>query len=198
MPYVDSINRILELDPVLMVGSHFEPIEGEAIRDGLTRIRDAVLYVHDAVIEGINDGKDVRTLMREIQLPPHLAIPEVHGKVAWGVRSMYEGYLGWFHLESTTELYDVPVGDVYPEIVELGGGVEVFAGNAWKHVRAGEPERALHLAEMALAVEAENQDALRARVAALELLLERSGDVNHYEVEWLKHRIGETREQLWD
>jgi alkyl sulfatase BDS1-like metallo-beta-lactamase superfamily hydrolase len=197
MPYVDSLNRILELDPEMIVGSHFEPIVGrEKIREGITRIRDAVLYVHERVIDGINDGKSVHTLMQEISLPESLAIPEVHGKVSWGVRSIYEAYLGWFHLQSSTELYAVPVRVVYPEIVAMGGGAEAFAGAAAEHVEKGEPERALHFAEMAIAAEPQNRDAQIARLAALELLLERSGGVNHYEVEWLKHRIGETRDDL--
>jgi len=197
MPYVDSLNRVLELDPRMLIPSHFEPIEGrERIREGLIRMRDAVLYVHDQVIDGINDGKDVYTLMREIQLPSELAVPEVHGKVSWGVRSIYEAYLGWFHLDSTTELYPVPARAVYPEVVALAGGPQVFAERAGKLVGSGEPERALHFAELALSVDPEQGDALRARLAALELLLERSGDVNHYEVEWLKHRIAATRDDL--
>jgi alkyl sulfatase BDS1-like metallo-beta-lactamase superfamily hydrolase len=196
LPYVESIDRILALDPVLMVGSHFEPVVGGAIREGLTRIRDAVLYVHEEVIEGINDGKTVHELMREIRLPEHLRVPEVHGKVSWGVRSIYESYLGWFHLTSTTDLYDVPARDVYPEVVALAGGPTAFVRRAREHVQQGEPERALHLVEMALAAEPGNRMALEARLAALELLLERSRGVNHYEAGYLRHRIHETRDEL--
>lgn len=197
MPYVDSLNRILELDPILLVPSHFEPIEGrERIREGITRMRDAVVYVHDRVIEGINDGKTVETMMREITLPEEIAVPEVHGKVSWGVRSIYDAYLGWFHLQSTTELYDVPVRDVYPEIVEAAGGADQIAERAAASIERAEPERALHLSEMALAASPGHRRALEVRLAALEMLLVRSGDVNHYEVEWLKHRIAATREEL--
>ena len=196
MPYVESIDRILELDPVLMVGSHFEPVEGPAIREGFIRIRDAVQYVHDAVIEGVNDGKTVHQLMAEIRLPEHLQVPEVHGKVSWGVRSIYESYLGWFHLNSTTDLYAVPARDVYAEVVGMGGGPDAFAEKAAAHNRAGHPEQALHLSEMALAAAPAHAPSLEARRAALGLLLERSGDVNHYEVEYLRHRIRATDEAL--
>ena len=41
------------------------------------------------------------------------------------------------------------------------------------HALAGEPERALHLAEMALAAEPENTKAHAAQLGALEILLER-------------------------
>jgi alkyl sulfatase BDS1-like metallo-beta-lactamase superfamily hydrolase len=196
-PYLDSLQRVLKLEPELIVPSHFYPVKGkEYIREGVQLTYDAVKYVHDAVIDGMNDGKDVYTLMREIQLPAELEIPEVHGKVSWGVRSIWEAYVGWFYVTSTTELYTVPVRETYPEIVALGGGAEVFGQRAGAHAQHGEPEKALHLAEMALAVEPENRTALEARLAALQVLLERSGDLNHYEVEWLKHRITETRKQL--
>lgn len=39
-------------------------------------------------------------------------------------------------------------------------------------------------------------EGLVTRLAALELLMERSGDENHSEVLWLTHRIGATREEL--
>ena len=64
-------------------------------------------YVNDATVAGMNEGKDVYTLMREIQLPDELAVGEGYGKVSWGVRSIWEGYAGWFHARSTTELYPV-------------------------------------------------------------------------------------------
>ena len=46
--------------------------------------------------------------MREVTLPPELALPQVHGKVPWIVRAIWEEHVGWFRYESTTELYDVP------------------------------------------------------------------------------------------
>ena len=78
------------------------------IRAELTRLRDAVQWVHDETVRGMNEGKDVQTLMREIRLPDELSVGEGYGKVAWGVRSIWEGYEGWFHARSTTELYGTP------------------------------------------------------------------------------------------
>ena len=82
------------------------------------------------------------------------------------------------------------------EVVALAGGPGPFVDRALQHAREGEPERGLHLAEMALATDPDHPAALRARLEALESLLDRSADVNHYEVEWLKHRISETRDAL--
>ena len=58
-----------DLQPELLVTGHFEPIAGaERIHAELTRLRDAIQYIHDQTVAGMNAGKDVRTLMREITL----------------------------------------------------------------------------------------------------------------------------------
>ena len=43
---------------------------------------------------GMNEGKDVFTLMREIRLPDELAVGEGYGKVSWGVRVDLGGLRG--------------------------------------------------------------------------------------------------------
>jgi alkyl sulfatase BDS1-like metallo-beta-lactamase superfamily hydrolase len=174
---------------------HFGEGLTEAVRihDIVFQTRDAVAYVEAAVIEGINDGKDVHTLMREIELPEEISLPEVHGKVSWGVRSIFDDYTGWFHLLSTTELYDVPRTALDPEIVEMAGGPAAVASRAADHLEKGEPVEALHLSDMVLNMEPDHDAALRVRLGALRALLEASGEVNHYETYWLKDRIEKTR-----
>ena len=197
MPYVESLNKVLELEPELIVPSHYYPVTNkEEIREGVTRIRDAVLYVHDAVVEGVNEGKDVYTLMREIKLPPELQVSEGHGKVSWGVRSIWEGYIGWFHMQSATEMYAVPASDVYPDLVAAAGGAGAVARLAQKKLETGNAVEALHLSEIALAAAPKDEAALRAKLTAYENLLEESNDENHYEVFWLRDLIKETRGEL--
>lgn len=195
--YIESLDRVMALEPEMIVPSHFEPVTGAAeIRSGLRRIRDAVAHVHDAVVDGMNAGRSVHELMREIRLPVDLDLTEAHGKVSWVVRSIWEGYAGWFHLASTTELYPVPVSDMYAELAELSGGPDTLARRAAEHVQAGRPVQALHLVEIALAADANHRPSLETRLAALELLLERAGGVSFYEVRWLNHRIALVRQQL--
>jgi alkyl sulfatase BDS1-like metallo-beta-lactamase superfamily hydrolase len=144
------------------------------------------------VIDGINDGRDVHSLMREIQLPEELALPEVHGKVSWGVRSIFDDYTGWFQLQSTTELYDVPRTAIDPEIVDMAGGVAAVAARGAEHLEKGQPVEALHFSDMVLNADPDNDAALRVRLGALRALLEASGEVNHYETYWLRDRIEQT------
>ena len=70
-----DIPKILALEPEIVLPSHGEPIEGrDKIVEKLTRYRNAILYVHDATVKGMNEGKDVFTLMHEIKLPPGVAV----------------------------------------------------------------------------------------------------------------------------
>jgi alkyl sulfatase BDS1-like metallo-beta-lactamase superfamily hydrolase len=196
MPYVESLDKVLALEPEMIVPSHFEPIVGkERIRQDVTRMRDAVLYVHDATVEGMNDGKDVHTLMREIQLPPELALSEGHGKVSWGVRTIWESYSGWFH-DETVQLYAVEPSTVWAEIVEMAGGPQAVATRARARLDAGRPVEALHLVAMSLEADPNDRTSLEVRLAALQELMRLGGGVNHSEVYWLKHRIAATEEAL--
>ena len=197
LPYIRSLDTVLALEPEILVPSHFPPVRGkEKIREAVQRMRDAVQFVHDETIEGMNSGKDVYQLMNEIRLPEHLDLSEGHGKVDWGVRSIWEGYTGWFGFESTTELYPVPRATVYPELARLAGGAGVLAESAQAELDGGRPVEALHLLDVALAAEPGNREALEVRLAALEELLRRSGGENHFEVYWLRHRIAATRDSL--
>ena len=47
---------------------------------------------HDQTVAGMNAGKDVYTLMREITLPPELDVGQGYGKVSWSVRAIWENY----------------------------------------------------------------------------------------------------------
>ena len=151
--FIESLERVLALEPELLLTGHHGPVVGkETIREELTRLRDAVRYVHDETVRGMNHGKDIHTLMREIQLPPELEVGEGYGKVSWSVRAIWENYAGWFHHSSTTELYPVPAKSVHGDLVELAGGADAVRTRASDRLASGEPVEAIHLAEVALSV----------------------------------------------
>lgn len=95
MDYVKSLDRVLALEPEMVLPSHGPAIRGRAeVRRQLTRYRDAILYVHDATVKGMNEGKDVVSLMREITLPSDMNLGESYGALTWSIRGIYEGYVG--------------------------------------------------------------------------------------------------------
>ena len=194
LDYVESLNRVMELKPVILLPSHGEPIAGNAeITRRLTKYRDAILYVHDATVQGMNEGKDVYALMQEIKLPTELDVGEGYGTIAWSVRGIYEGYVGWFDGNPAT-MYETPTAAVYPDLVEMAGGADAVAARAEALRQEGRLQEALHMADVALAADPENLTALRARLAAFESLRAQSRNSN--ESGWLEHGMSETRKQI--
>ena len=193
--FVESLERVLALEPEMLLTGHHGPVAGrETIRDELTRLRNAVQYVHDETVKGMNHGKDIHTLMRDIQLPPELEVGEGYGKVSWSVRAIWENYAGWFHHSSTTELYDVPPSAVHADLVELAGGAEAVAKRAGQKLSEGEPVEAIHLAEVALSAAPRNVEALEVMVAAHERLEAESE--NFWLTQWLRKQLAELRGTL--
>jgi alkyl sulfatase BDS1-like metallo-beta-lactamase superfamily hydrolase len=130
----------------------------------------------------MNAGKDVHTLMRTIEVPAEYDVGEGYGQTKWNVRAIWENYAGWFHHDSSTELYGVSPRSVHPDLVELAGAEAIVAA-ARKRLDAGEPLEAIHLAEIA----GDNLAALEVLVAAHEILLAES--VNFWERSWLQRRL---------
>lgn len=188
--YLSSLDTVRKLDVETLITGHGEPIRGaDKIGAALDKMHAAVSFVNEAVIAGMNGGKDVHTLMREIRLPDELKIGEFHGKVSWAVRAIWEEYSGWFHYDSTTSLYGVPRSSVDADVVELAGGAGKLAARARVKLDAGRPLEALHLVDIALGAERGNVEALGVKKAALQVLLAESGGQNLSETMWLKSEI---------
>lgn len=186
---IASIDRVRDLRPEVLITGHFEPITGaQRISTELTRLRDALTYVHDRTVDGMNAGKDVRTLMREITLPPELEVGQGYGKVAWDVRAIWENYSGWFHHRSTTELYDIGPEQISADLVDLIGADRLVA-RARGHVAAGRPVHAIYLAEPVGHADPEHAGARAVLKAAHEDLL--AASTNFWETAWLAKKIGD-------
>jgi alkyl sulfatase BDS1-like metallo-beta-lactamase superfamily hydrolase len=194
LDYVNSLNKVLALKPEIVLPSHGTPIVGAAeIVKQLTRYRDAIQYVHDETVKGMNAGKDVWALMNEIKLPPELNIGEGYGKLSWSVRGIYEGYVGWFDLNPAT-MYEKPASSVYSDVVKLAGGPDAVARLAMERAQAGQAVEALHLSDIALAADPNHKLSLEAKLKALETLRSRCRNSN--ERGWLEFSINQVKSTL--
>jgi alkyl sulfatase BDS1-like metallo-beta-lactamase superfamily hydrolase len=194
LDWIKSLDTVLQLKPEIVLNGHGDPIIGnQEITKRLQRYRDAIQYVHDETVKGMNSGKDVFTLMQEIKLPESYNLSQVFGKVSWSVRGIYDGYAGWYDMNPAT-MYELPPSSVYPDLVKLAGGPEVIARLAVEKVEAGKPVEALHLTDVALAFDQGNVAALNARIKALELL--QSKCENYVEEGWLEFALAKAKEKL--
>jgi alkyl sulfatase BDS1-like metallo-beta-lactamase superfamily hydrolase len=187
LTYIESLDLVLDLGPDRLLTGHFDPIESaDRIATEVTAMRDAMQWVHDRAVDGMNAGTDVHTLMHEIRTPDHLDIGEGYGKTSWNVRAIWENYAGWFHHRSTTELYDVPPGAVATDLV-AAAGADALVGVARARLDAGEPVVALHLTDIVLAADPADADARAVAAAASRSLLDASS--NFWERAWLTRSI---------
>ncbi len=193
--FVHALDRVMALEPEVLINGHQVVRGADEIRATMQRVRDATTHLRDRTIEGMSAGADLWTLMEQVTLPPELALPEVHGKVPWIVRAIWEEHTGWFRYESTTELYSVPPSAIWADVVEVAGGVEPIVGRARAHADGGRPLHALHLIDMVLAHEPDEPAALAVKRGALEQLLVAAGDENFSEVQWLREEIRTTDQE---
>ncbi|BBY18248.1 MBL fold metallo-hydrolase [Mycolicibacterium litorale] len=183
----ESIDRVRALGAETLLTGHFGPIVGkDRIEWELTRLRDAVTYIHDKTVEGMNAGKDVHTLMREVVLPPELQVGEGYGMVRWNIRAIWETYAGWFHHRSTTELYADSPDRADADLLELAGVAPVLE-RARTLLAAGDTVRAIRLAEIVYRVHPGDNAARQVLIAAHEALLQ--GSTNFWEAAWLRKEI---------
>ena len=197
LDYIDAMNLVLELNPkVVIAHSHFRIVEGEDyIQSSVTQMRDAVQYTWDQTIQGMNEGRTVGELMEEIELPESLQLSQGHGKVSWGVRTIWEIVSGWYDYESVANLYGVPASAVDADLVELAGGPDVLAERAQRYLDRGQPLEALRLLDIAR-VEP-TPSVLETRIATVDQLIEQAQGLGNYsEIGLLRADQRSSRAQL--
>jgi alkyl sulfatase BDS1-like metallo-beta-lactamase superfamily hydrolase len=188
-PYLQSVRTARALRPDVLVTGRHDPIVGAELIDAcLARLHDAVDYVHQRALEGFNAGVDVWTLMRDIELPPELRVGQGYGKVSWAVRTLWESYIGWFRLGSTTELYPDSAGSALAELVDATG-TEVALDRAEAALNRHNAPLAIQLAETVLSAEPESARARTLLASAHRVLLEQGGDISFWENGWLRDQL---------
>jgi uncharacterized sulfatase len=174
--WADANDSMLNEGAEFLVPGHTRPIIGKAaVTEALTDYRDAIRFVFDKTIEGINKGLTPDDLVDYVQLPARLAekdyLREYYGNVEWAVRAIFDGYLGWFD-GNPSNLFPLSPKDAAQRIAKLAGGEEVLLQQAREALNAGDAQWAAQLCDYLLAL---NPDASQARLLkadALESLAE--------------------------
>jgi alkyl sulfatase BDS1-like metallo-beta-lactamase superfamily hydrolase len=174
MQWVASLDAMRELRPAFLVPGHTLPVSGEQeIETRLTDYRDAIQYVHDQTVRGMNEGVLPDALTERVKLPAALAskpwLAEHYGRVDWSVRGIFDGYLGWFGGDAA-DLSPLSPRDRATKIVDLAGGVEQTRDRAIAALEAGETRWALELAGHLLALGEEVEVARSVRAKSLRAL----------------------------
>ncbi len=180
-----------------MIPGHTRPISGaQRVQEILTHYRDAIQYVHDQSIRGINAGLTPDELAEQIQLPPHLAeapyLQPFYGKVSWSARSMFSGKLGWFDGDSAN-LQPLSAKDQARLMARLAGGEEELLRHARALLENREFQAALQLTGHLIRLNPQDQGPKEIRIKALAALAEGEQNPNarhYYLTEALEIRDG--------
>jgi len=126
--WLESLNRIIALQPEHVVPSHTRPVLGaSASAETLTAYRDGLKSIVDQTREGISKGERPDELAAHVKLPPALAehpfLQEFYGGVEWTVRGIYADQVGWFD-GNPTRLFPLPEKERATRLVTIIGGVE--------------------------------------------------------------------------
>lgn len=184
--WVASLDKIRALHPDFLVPSHTGPIKGkDKIYNILTDYRDAIEYVHDQTVRGMNMGMTPDELVEFVKLPPRLAkspyLKEYYGTVAWSVRSVFDGYLGWFD-GNPTNLFPLQPTETARHMADLAGGPDALMKKAVSADKSKDFQWVLNLTDYLLRLDPKNSRARQLRVHALTALGEKSANPNarHY------------------
>jgi alkyl sulfatase BDS1-like metallo-beta-lactamase superfamily hydrolase len=192
-----SLDKMRDLNPEYLVPCHTRPIVGaKKIQEILTNYRDAIQYVHDQSIRGINAGLTPDELAEQIKLPPHLAeapyLQPFYGNVSWSVRSMFTGNLGWFNGDAAT-LQPLTRKEQARLAARLAGGEKELLRHAKELLREKEFQAALELTDHLIQLNPGDAEAKEIRIKALSALGEREENPNarhYYLTEALEVRDG--------
>ncbi|WP_418717189.1 alkyl sulfatase dimerization domain-containing protein [Bilophila wadsworthia] len=184
--WLDRLDEILSYSATYLLPGHTRPLCGkEEVRSVLTGFRDAIRYVLEKTLAGMNEGKDIDTLASEIVLPQEYAslpyLGEYYGCVEWTVRAIFTAYLGWFD-GNPTNLHPLPPKERAEKAVALAGGADAVLRAAEKAVRKGECQWCLELCDLLLTIGVNAEAARRQKAVALTKLAayETSANGRHY------------------
>ncbi|MEO1576733.1 MAG: alkyl sulfatase dimerization domain-containing protein, partial [Pseudomonadota bacterium] len=186
LAWAASLDRMRTLGADYLVPSHTGFLAGrDEIAETLTAYRDAIQFVHDQTVRGMNAGLMPDEIADSVELPPHLAehpyLQEVYGTVAWSVRGIFHGYLGWFSGDAS-ELDPASRSERATAMVELAGGRAALLKAAREKFDEGQYSLASEFAGHLVALDDNHREARQLRHDAFRALADQSTSANarHY------------------
>jgi len=172
--WIQSLDAMIAEQPSSVVPGHTLPVIGKtASLNALQDYRDAIRFVHDKTVEGMNLGMSPEQLVDFVKLPPELAakpdLGEYYGRVAWAVRAIFTGYLGWYD-GNPSNLAPLSPAEEARKVAELAGGIASLLTQARQSLARGEAQWTAQLCDYVLALNSNDVVAKRLKANALTIL----------------------------
>ena len=169
--WIDSLDHMKTFNPEFLFPSHTKPIIGkEVIQNVLNTYRDAIQFVHDQTIRLMNQGMYPDEIAEKIKLPDSIAdspyLKEFYGTVRWSVKSIFNGYLGWFN-GNPAELDPLSREEKAKRILNLAGDIDVMIDDLRLAVEKEDMQWALELSDYLIALDNFTKEVKDLRIEAL-------------------------------
>ena len=179
--WINSIDQMRALNADYIFPSHTLPILGGDISPTLTIYRDGIQYVHDQTIRLMNKGFYPNEIVEMIKLPESIRnspfLYEFYGTVRWSVRSIFNGYLGWFS-GNPTDLDPLTNKEEATRFATIVGGNDPLFIALEEAVNNSDMQWALELSDRLLILEYRIDEVNNLRKQALTYLGKRSSNPN--------------------
>lgn len=166
-----SIGTMRDEGAEYLLPGHTRPVIGKSeVKETLSNYHDAIKFVFDKTIEGINKGMTPDELVEYVKLPEHLAsqpyLTEYYGRVDWSVRAIFEGYLGWFDGNPVNLNKLAPKAEA-EKMAKMAGGKEKLQKNALLAYKEGDYQWAVQLTDYLLALNKNDNEIIILKADAL-------------------------------
>ncbi|TGE31361.1 alkyl/aryl-sulfatase [Desulfosporosinus sp. Sb-LF] len=193
--WVDTLDKLIAYQANYLLPGHTHPIIGEtAVAETLTNFRDAIDYVFTETLKGLNQGLTMDEVTEAVKLPEKWAslpyLGEFYGTVAWSVRGIYAGYVGWFD-GNPTNLNPLPIRNRAEKTIALMGGTESVLSAISQALDNKDAQWAIELADILIAADSTNKEAKQYKAQGLISLghLETSANGRHYYLAYAKELL---------
>jgi uncharacterized sulfatase len=175
--WYESLDKMRDEEAEYLLPGHTRPVVGkENVKTTLLNYSAAIQFVFDKTIEGMNKGMTPDQLVDYVKLPDDLAhlpyLVEYYGRVDWAVRSIFEGYLGWFD-GNPVNLNRLLPRDEAKRMAKLAGGEEKLRANALEAFKEGDFQWSAQLCNYLLALNKNDPEIVNLEADALQEIAKR-------------------------
>ncbi len=136
-----GIDEIQGFEPEHLICTHGPPLSGRGVQEAIVDCRDAIQFIWDQTVRGINRGLRLDELTRQVQLPERFQrsyfTQQLYGLVEHHVRQIHAGLFGWLD-EDESRIFPMPEAERAAKLIAGFGGRDRVAEAAAEAMSEGD------------------------------------------------------------